>query len=229
MQTVSNAFTSGITALDKGMASAFSNQYFTATLAIFVLLYAGLAAPNLPPFIAALFNSNLFKLLCLFAILVVLNYNVTVALIMAIAFMLSLQTLQRYRVFDYAATVAQPIVALGEMTVDTARSGVGAISDVARAGVNAVSGVLSPMTGPIAGPIGTYPAMVDVNSGCGIPSSCDGLCGGQPMGSANVLPPGGVNDEVSGLCGCDSEGPQGLKFPPGYENLGAGAVYNDCN
>jgi len=37
--------------------------------------------------------------------------------------------------------------------------------------------------------------------------------------------PHNQNTEVSGLCGCDAEGPQGLKFPPGYEDLGMGADY----
>jgi hypothetical protein len=218
MQTISNAFTFGVTSLDTFLTTVLANPYVSAALTIFVLLYAGLAAPNLPPYIAALFDSNIFKLLFLFAILVVRNYNTTVAIIMALAFVLSLQTFQRYRVYGYAqglaSRTAEAAVALKDTTVSAARGG-----------VSAISGALEPLTGPVAGPVGTYPAMVDVNTGCGIPSSCDGLCGGLPIGSDAVLPPGGVTDEVSGLCGCDVQGPQGLKFPPGYENLGQGANY----
>lgn len=225
MQTISNAITTGITWLDTFLATVLANPYVSAALTIFVLLYAGLAAPNLPPFIAALFESNIFKLLFLFAILIVRNYNNTVAIIMALAFVLSLQTLQRYRVYGYAQDLAESIK---DRAVDAADSAMSLVQQ----GRNAVSGVIPALASTSAATAtasaasdAAQPAMLDMNTGCGVPSSCNNLCGGQPMGSDAVLPPGGVTDEVSGMCACDFQGPQGLRFPPGYENLGPGANY----
>ena len=65
-------------------------------LALFLILYAGLAAPKLPEYIARLFGSTLFKFLTIFLIAYSARSNPTIALIAAIGLMVSLQTLNRY-------------------------------------------------------------------------------------------------------------------------------------
>lgn len=80
-----------------------TNPYASATTSLFLVLYAGLAAPALPASIAGLFEHSVFKLLILVLILVLLKgQNVTVALLVAIGFVVSMGTLSRYRTFTMA-------------------------------------------------------------------------------------------------------------------------------
>lgn len=70
-----------------------SNNYLTAALTIFVILYGSLAAPKLPPFIANLFNNPIFRLLCLFTIAWLASRNAQVAIIVAVVFTLVMNML----------------------------------------------------------------------------------------------------------------------------------------
>ena len=73
-----------------------NNEYLSAALPLFLVLYAGLAAPKLPEYIARLFDNPLFKLLIFFLIAYSSKKNPTVAIIAAVGLMVSLHTLQRY-------------------------------------------------------------------------------------------------------------------------------------
>ena len=74
------------------------NAYVSAALSIFLILYAGLAAPKLSPGIAALFENPIIQLFVFFLIAYMANKNPTVSIIAAIAVFISLQTLSRYKV-----------------------------------------------------------------------------------------------------------------------------------
>jgi len=93
--------------VDMALNQVLSNPYVSAFLTMFVILYAALAAPKLPVQVAALFDYTVFKIFVLVMILFVYNYNRTVALVTAVAFFLSLQTLSRYKVNHVAQQVAQ--------------------------------------------------------------------------------------------------------------------------
>jgi hypothetical protein len=73
-----------------------SNEYVSSALAVFLILYAGFAAPKLPEYIARLFESSIFKFLIIFLIAYSARSNPTIALIAAIGLIVSLQTLNRY-------------------------------------------------------------------------------------------------------------------------------------
>lgn len=75
-----------------------NNEYLSAALSLFLILYAGLAAPKLPEYIARLFDNPLFKLLVFFLIAYSAKKNPTVAIIAAVGLMVSLHTLSRYKV-----------------------------------------------------------------------------------------------------------------------------------
>lgn len=81
----------------KGYLSFLDNQYVKTGLALFLILYASLAAPRLPEYIAKLFDNMFFKLLIFFLIAYVAQSSPTVAIIAAIAVMVSLMTLSRYK------------------------------------------------------------------------------------------------------------------------------------
>lgn len=99
-----------LTGLNKSLDVLRTNNYASAAITLFLVMYAGLAAPSLPPSIASLFEYSAFKFFILVMVLVFLNNNnPTVAILVAISFVVSMSTLSRYRVF----TMANELTSLG--------------------------------------------------------------------------------------------------------------------
>ena len=93
--------------VDVVLNELLANPYVSAVLTLFIILYAGLAAPSLPPQVAGLFDFAVVKIFVLALILFVNNYNQTVALVTAVAFFITLQTLSRYKVGGLAEHVTK--------------------------------------------------------------------------------------------------------------------------
>lgn len=74
------------------------NDYVSSALTIFLVVYAGMAAPNLPESIARLFDNTVFRMLIFFLVAYSSQKNPTVAAVAAVGLMVSLQTLNRYDV-----------------------------------------------------------------------------------------------------------------------------------
>ena len=70
--------------------SLFNNKTFTTVVSLTLALYAGLAAPALPDSIVYFFDTIVGKLLFLFLIGFVASRNVQVALMIALAFLVTL-------------------------------------------------------------------------------------------------------------------------------------------
>lgn len=70
--------------------SLFNNKTFTTVVSVTLALYAGLAAPALPDSIVYFFDTIVGKLLFLFLIGFVASRNVQVALMIALAFLITL-------------------------------------------------------------------------------------------------------------------------------------------
>jgi hypothetical protein len=85
-----------ITSKIRQSLSVLDNQYVAGTVTLLIILYASLAAPKLPPRIAKVFGHNLFKLLFCFLIVYLSIKNVTIAIVLSIALIVSLQTLNRH-------------------------------------------------------------------------------------------------------------------------------------
>jgi len=83
------------------------NEYVTAALSLFLILYAAYAAPKLPPYILMLFDQPLFKLLIFFLIIYTARKNPTVAIIAAIGFMVTMQALTSYKVNQATVAIMQ--------------------------------------------------------------------------------------------------------------------------
>jgi len=81
----------------KKYTSFLDNEYVSAGLSIFLIIYAGMAAPKLPGYVARLFDYTLVKLLMFFLIVYISRKNATVAIIAAIAVMVSIMTLNRLK------------------------------------------------------------------------------------------------------------------------------------
>jgi hypothetical protein len=82
----------------------FKNKYVSAALIIMFTLYAGLLGPNLPNFMNNLFKYNSFKIIFFFLFLLVVQYaakiNYSVAILMSIGFVLTLDYLYLNSVRD---------------------------------------------------------------------------------------------------------------------------------
>ena len=87
------------------------NPYVATFLSLFLAMYGGLAAPQLPSDIAAVFNSDVGRLVVLFLIVFMSVKNPTLAILTAVGFTLSLQVLNQHKLFgnivDEAVEVAE--------------------------------------------------------------------------------------------------------------------------
>lgn len=81
----------------KNYTTWLDNQYVSSALTIFLIVYASMAAPKLPTYIASLFDYTIVKLLMFFMIVFISKKNATVALIASVALMVSIMTLDRIK------------------------------------------------------------------------------------------------------------------------------------
>lgn len=81
----------------KEYLSFLDNEYVSAILSIVLIVYATMAAPKLPESVARIFDYTAFKLLLFFLIAYISNKNPTVAIIAAVAVLVSLMTLSKYK------------------------------------------------------------------------------------------------------------------------------------
>ena len=73
----------------------FENKAMFSFISLFLVLYAGLVAPELPSSIAKLFQSKTFKLLVLIFIAYTATNNASIAIITSVCFVVSLQALSQ--------------------------------------------------------------------------------------------------------------------------------------
>ena len=71
------------------------NEYVTAVVALFVVLYASNVAPRLPDFVTDLFNNPIFRVFILFLVAYVANKNPAIALLVSVAFVVTLNVINR--------------------------------------------------------------------------------------------------------------------------------------
>ncbi len=88
--------------LDNSLSVLKTNTYVSSIVVLVITLYAALAAPSLPAWLAKLFESTTFKLAFMVVLLLVNNYSPRVAILVAVAFMVSMQTLSKYRIYTMA-------------------------------------------------------------------------------------------------------------------------------
>jgi hypothetical protein len=71
------------------------NEYVTAVVALFVVLYASNVAPRLPDVVIDLFNNPIFRVFVLFLVAYIANKNPAVALLVSVAFVVTLNVINR--------------------------------------------------------------------------------------------------------------------------------------
>jgi TolA-binding protein len=84
-----------------------SNKILSTVLAMFLVLYAAMAAPKLPKAVAKIFDNTLFKLGYMFLIAYLATKDPSVAIITATALLITIQTLAKRDVADVAVNVVK--------------------------------------------------------------------------------------------------------------------------
>jgi hypothetical protein len=97
---------------EKLLDSALDNIYINTGLKVFIGLYAALAAPNLPSVVRDLFGNTIFRILWAFLIILVATKDSGLALMLAIAFVVTLFSISKYQLMNTNLSVSQP----GELT-----------------------------------------------------------------------------------------------------------------
>lgn len=92
-QFIQQAF--DVSGVDNMLTSALQNPYVSTALVLFLALYGGMAAPQLPTEVLALFDNALFRLAVLFLVAYTGNRNSTVSLLTAVAFVVSMNALNQ--------------------------------------------------------------------------------------------------------------------------------------
>lgn len=92
--------------IDTILNRTFKNVYITTSIKVFLILYAALAAPRLSPNILGLFDNTLFRITLSFIIVFMATKDVSIALLIAVAFVLTLQTANNLRLVDTSLSVA---------------------------------------------------------------------------------------------------------------------------
>ncbi len=85
---------------DQAVVNIMSNKYVSGFVTLFCVLYISMARPNLPPFIQELFEYRLFKFLVLILTAYIATMNLTVALVIVIAFMVTLSLLNEQKMAE---------------------------------------------------------------------------------------------------------------------------------
>jgi hypothetical protein len=75
--------------------SVLANQYAGAAVGLFLALYAGKAAPELPSELKELFNNQFFRVTCLFLIAYLNTKSTQISLVVAIGFVVVMNKLSQ--------------------------------------------------------------------------------------------------------------------------------------
>lgn len=87
---------------------AFDNIYISTAIKVFIGLYAALAAPKLPASLLGLFDNTLVRVAVAFVIVMIALREPSIALMVALAFMVTLQSANKLRLYNSDMSVALP-------------------------------------------------------------------------------------------------------------------------
>lgn len=79
-------------------ANVLQNPYLTGVLTLFLVLYGGLARPQLPKVVEDLFDNAIFRMVFMFLIAFLAVKNATIAIMVAVAFVLTMSILNEQKI-----------------------------------------------------------------------------------------------------------------------------------
>ena len=96
MKNVQNVLTKGEELLDK----ALGNVYVSTSLKVFLVLYAALAAPELPKNVSDILNNVVVRIIAAAIIVLLATKDPSLAIISSIAFVLTLEAANKYNLIN---------------------------------------------------------------------------------------------------------------------------------
>mgnify|MGYP001079730107 CR=1 len=93
---VKNVLSESETILNRGI----DNPYISTAIKVFLGLYAAFAAPQLPKSLANLMDHTLVRIAFAFVIVFMATRDPSIALMIAVAFIITLQTANKFRLYD---------------------------------------------------------------------------------------------------------------------------------
>lgn len=96
--------------VNKGVNLMNNNKILSSILAMFLVLYAAMAAPKLPKNIVKMFDNVVVKLVYMFLMAYLVSKNPSVAIISAVGLLITIQTLSYYEASDSASQKIAQIV-----------------------------------------------------------------------------------------------------------------------
>ena len=97
-----------ISEIEKILNRSLDNVYLNTALKVFLVLYAALAAPQFPPKLAFLMDNIFVRIGISFLIVFMALRDPSLALIIAVAFVISLQTANKLRLISTDLSQAAP-------------------------------------------------------------------------------------------------------------------------
>jgi hypothetical protein len=91
------------------LSQVFDNKYVSTAITLGLGLYAALLGPNLPPFVKELFTNTIFRIIVLFLVVVRGNKDPKMAIMIAVAFVLTLD-------YIYAKSAKETFAAIEAMS-----------------------------------------------------------------------------------------------------------------
>jgi hypothetical protein len=76
------------------------NKYVSTSASLFLILYAGMARPQLPQFVANLFDNAVFRLTILSLIVFMSGQNIQLSVMVAIAFTITMNLLNEQKIAE---------------------------------------------------------------------------------------------------------------------------------
>ena len=93
---------------EKILNRGLDNVYISTALKVFIGLYAAFAAPKLPPSLVNLMDNVLVRIGFAFIIVFMAVRDPSIAIMVAVAFIITLQTANKYRLINTSLSVSQP-------------------------------------------------------------------------------------------------------------------------
>jgi len=100
MNKVEKLVNNGVKEVENVVKRTLDNQYISNALKVFIVLYAAFAAPKLPPSLVNLMDNTLVRIGFAFAIVAIATQDPSMALILSVAFVITIQTANKYRLVN---------------------------------------------------------------------------------------------------------------------------------
>ena len=105
---VTGTFNEIVDDIEGTLETGISNKYVSTTLKVLLAFYAAFAAPHLPRSVASLLDHTVVRILIAVLIVYLATKDASLAILVALAFVLSLQTANKYKVIDTSRSVSVP-------------------------------------------------------------------------------------------------------------------------